>query len=413
MEKPFDNRVLLVGEFDFTTCQRPDGTYYGHGGAQCHKGSPSQLPTKPVSVKVSDKTAALVDKYVPALESMYQKPMETKDLVESVKAFNADTAVLAETLRNGDLTYEELENFAVNANEGHDIRGASFVVRGMEPGWSGDTSKEDQYVKFGEDLAIERSVSRLGTPEMRPVVMLSQISQSEPGSTTWGRTALEDTKEAAGRTARSDWATFSGKFKSTAEMLDPAGRVGVLSPRTYMSSALAVHDYLPMRGKSLGDDTMYKVLRQQKDPRVKAVGTRNSFMKAFAGKRDQKFLDNLSWSAQNNPNFRGGMAAPGKDAKRWKAYQDLVARHRANGGKVYRGTFNAQNSTNPKVNSSARDVNNVETLVFAFPKRGGGNNHFVVPRMSANANGVKSDTMKEVFTQMESQANKGQLEEVL
>lgn len=37
MEKSFDARALLAGTFDFVTCQRTDGTFYGTAG-QCRKG---------------------------------------------------------------------------------------------------------------------------------------------------------------------------------------------------------------------------------------------------------------------------------------------------------------------------------------------------------------------------------------
>ena len=40
LEKDFDYRQLLVGQYDFVTCQRPDGSLYGNGGAQCHRGAP-------------------------------------------------------------------------------------------------------------------------------------------------------------------------------------------------------------------------------------------------------------------------------------------------------------------------------------------------------------------------------------
>ena len=40
LEKDFDYRQLLAGQYDFVTCQRPDGTLYGNGGAQCHRGAP-------------------------------------------------------------------------------------------------------------------------------------------------------------------------------------------------------------------------------------------------------------------------------------------------------------------------------------------------------------------------------------
>lgn len=46
MEKNFDSRVILQGVFDFGTCQRPDGSYYGHGGQKCHQGVQATLPTK-------------------------------------------------------------------------------------------------------------------------------------------------------------------------------------------------------------------------------------------------------------------------------------------------------------------------------------------------------------------------------
>ena len=48
VEKNFDSRALLAGTYDFVTCQRSDGSYYGNGGTQCKKGSESSLPAKGV-----------------------------------------------------------------------------------------------------------------------------------------------------------------------------------------------------------------------------------------------------------------------------------------------------------------------------------------------------------------------------
>lgn len=48
MEKNFEWRDTL----DFGTCQRADGTYYGHGGAKCHKGAEATLPSRVASHKV-------------------------------------------------------------------------------------------------------------------------------------------------------------------------------------------------------------------------------------------------------------------------------------------------------------------------------------------------------------------------
>ena len=51
MEKNCEWRDVL----DFTTCQRPDGTYYGHGGAVCHKGTQATLPEKLTTHVVFDR----------------------------------------------------------------------------------------------------------------------------------------------------------------------------------------------------------------------------------------------------------------------------------------------------------------------------------------------------------------------
>lgn len=50
MEKPFNYREILelhdIDIQDFGTCQRADGSYYGHGGQKCHQGTEATIPTK-------------------------------------------------------------------------------------------------------------------------------------------------------------------------------------------------------------------------------------------------------------------------------------------------------------------------------------------------------------------------------
>lgn len=51
MRNPWSGGFTDEAEWKFATCQRPDGSYYGHGGSKCHKGVEASLPEKAERVK--------------------------------------------------------------------------------------------------------------------------------------------------------------------------------------------------------------------------------------------------------------------------------------------------------------------------------------------------------------------------
>lgn len=89
MEKTFEWRDFL----DFGTCQRSDGSYYGHGGAQCHKGSEAKLPVKvashPVFSRLSESQSATLTQSLLDFETKLSLAGYQEDALEDWRAGQA------------------------------------------------------------------------------------------------------------------------------------------------------------------------------------------------------------------------------------------------------------------------------------------------------------------------------------
>lgn len=86
MEKNFEWRDIL----DFGTCQRPDGSYYGHGGAKCHKGTEAQLSDKvsghPVFQRLSESQGAALTQSLLDFETKLSSAGYQEDALEDWRA---------------------------------------------------------------------------------------------------------------------------------------------------------------------------------------------------------------------------------------------------------------------------------------------------------------------------------------
>ena len=133
MEKSFDSREILNGLYDFVTCQRPDGSYYGAGGAKCHKGSESSLPqSETKSGKVSAEAAAIAGSLTKAQIENFGVESSEK-LAQDIQTMNAETEKQVQRLKNGEVTKAEIDKLLVE-HQDFDIAKAEFVFIGMENG---------------------------------------------------------------------------------------------------------------------------------------------------------------------------------------------------------------------------------------------------------------------------------------
>lgn len=129
VEKPFDSRQLLVGTFNFITCQRADGSFYGNGGTTCKKGAAAELPKK-LEGKLSSKTQALCEKHSERVVAITGKSPEAT--AKDIETFKEAKANALQRVKEGKLTKQDIESLVLHHEE-YSARDAEFLIIGQEP----------------------------------------------------------------------------------------------------------------------------------------------------------------------------------------------------------------------------------------------------------------------------------------
>jgi hypothetical protein len=183
MEKNYDARALLNGVFDFVTCQRPDGTFYGNGGGACRKGVESTPEEAAAAWKARSVAVASVYDSV-ALDRDFKDnisgvEISKTQLQEADKLVNAKTDEFLQKMENNDME-ASLKDFAENRVFSGDANTASVIMVGMEEGVSPRATEGAAFDKFLATRLAEDSVKR-GNPELsRAVDALKQSEDVKP-----------------------------------------------------------------------------------------------------------------------------------------------------------------------------------------------------------------------------------------
>ena len=166
MEKEFDGRSILVGLFDYTTCQRTDGSFYGTGGT-CRKGAEvsskdyekikeAQKAQDKVWQKMSGPDGAKLDAAarLELAESVTDVNLSEKKYKEIEGEFEKRQAEYTEKFRNGEITGKEIDNLVETYQFTGDASKAPMMIVGIEgtpPGHTTDPKVYDEHM--GEQLA--------------------------------------------------------------------------------------------------------------------------------------------------------------------------------------------------------------------------------------------------------------------
>lgn len=169
VEKEFDGRAILVGLFDYTTCQRNDGSFYGTApGNQCRKGTEvnskdyekikeAQAAQDKVWKKMSGPEGAKLDAAarLELAESVTDVNITEKKYKEIEDAISKRKEEYAEKVRSGELTSQELDDLIENYKFQGDASEAPMMIVGIEgtpPPGTKDPKVHDEHL--GEQLAI-------------------------------------------------------------------------------------------------------------------------------------------------------------------------------------------------------------------------------------------------------------------
>ena len=167
MEKEFDGRALLVGLFDYTTCQRTDGSFYGTGG-QCRKGTEvnskdyekikeAQAEQDKVWKKMSGPEGAKLDAAarLELAATVTDVDMTEKRYKQIEGDLDKKKAEYTDQVRNGTLKPETLDDLIENYGFQGDPSKAPMMIVGIEgtpPPGTKDPKVHDEHL--GEQLAI-------------------------------------------------------------------------------------------------------------------------------------------------------------------------------------------------------------------------------------------------------------------
>lgn len=177
MEKPFDNRALLSGLYEFKTCQKSDGSYYGTANSnQCRQGTEVSANDiqKDVSKKVSERDRALqkiknptskreLAKDIDRIEALGEQTgdnISTASIAKANKEINERRDEIVSRMDKNEMTVKEVDDFILKRNFVGDPKTAETLVIGIEQTLPTEVVKEGGkgYDKF---LATQMATQQL------------------------------------------------------------------------------------------------------------------------------------------------------------------------------------------------------------------------------------------------------------
>lgn len=183
VEKDFDSRALLAGLYDFKTCARSDGSYYGTSDSnQCRIGTETQIssledmkekgwnPEKDaLNARRLNKNDAkamsddIMDKYEAVLEPTLG--VERAKVEQAHKEYNQELERIQGQMRDGTLDPKEVEAYKVNHMVIGDVSKAEVITIGMEYGGNADGSTLSKYMAM-EAVARNRGLDYIPSEVM-------------------------------------------------------------------------------------------------------------------------------------------------------------------------------------------------------------------------------------------------------
>jgi len=370
MEKSSDSREILRGVFDFVTCQRGDGSFYGNGGAQCRKGveaSKEELAKLSKSGVVSKEVADFCSGNAQTLIDHYQvDPAKTAEIKEE---WNRQTEEVLQRIKDDKLTPEEVEGIIVKGLQ-HDITQSEFVIIGMEEAGVTGTFENrlagkiaaQKMIKegFDKDLVIAQSPIHEGANFITEGTVRSGyiVDATKIATNISGREVSR--QETMGT-------FFGGRKVGTIEMMGlDSQNVGAASTDASRS--------------------MYGVLAKSNRPEIAKYGSRK-YVEGNFTKARADFVRSQLQEAAANPNFKGALAMPGAGPK-WKSFKSgLIDPMVSSGTKVYSTpqTITLKNGKTQKIDMLTMEVSPGKYMVAGAFFPGYGRSSSNIPQAYNNA----------------------------
>ena len=327
VEQNFDARALLAGLYNFGTCQRPDGSFYGHGGSQCHKGTeatPESMLAATKTGKVSKSASELASSVT--AEGLKSLGTTEKELAAVTTLYDEKVQDQLQRMKDGKVTAAEIDRVMVEHVD-FDIAKSEFVFIGMENGMSegnvvpnsvsaGQTAMARMLAAQEAVDSGDMSLSQAALVNNAAVMQYEIKYGTSGGANTYIGTAADIASVAGGNTSKlskeqANVDFFGGTKVSTIEMSVPsASHVGFGAvDKSGKPTILKNGDNSMDPGRSV-----YGALYNGQAGPAGAKYTRNYVQSKFADARSEKVASELKRAAQSDK-FRGGMAAPGGGKK--------------------------------------------------------------------------------------------------
>ena len=295
VEKNFDGRALLVGLFDYTTCQRTDGSFYGTAtGNKCRQGTEVSDTdfAKAISVRRKKVEAGRsVDALAAAAstDAVTGVTLPSKgEVAEMKKLVDARAAELQEKMEKEEDMTKELTNFIENRKFIGDPLTSPMIVVGMEDGFPSDLEKEIGYQGF-----LARTMAK------------SELKQEYPDKSR----AIDYAQETMGdkvpqfyhRHAKA-LSAITGQTVAPEDMMRPNGAIAQLELRS-----------IPAKGKGASQwDIGKEGFVKNNSANAELVGSRKVYQDKYNDRMAKNLTKNIAEAADKNPNLRSVVLATGK-----------------------------------------------------------------------------------------------------
>ena len=295
MEKNYDPRAVLSEIFNYTTCERPDGSWYGIAdGKMCRQGT--QVSAEDIHAATKSRSTRVASTYANVAldrdfaDSISGTVVSAEQLQETQKLLDETSAKLREKMDSNQIE-SELKDFVENRKFSGDVSTASVIVVGMEEAARGTESGE-AFDKFLSTRLAEDIVKR-NRPELSAAV--DTLKPSE--------------RISAFHTQHAMLLGSAGNTVSSTEIAQGVGKVAQLEFRAMPASAI--------KSWELGD-------------RPYAKGTDFSSRKQYEKTYDKKMAANavkqIVSGAKNNPNLNTVVLAGGKNDKNSEAVFNALSK---------------------------------------------------------------------------------------
>jgi len=300
-----DNSLALIHElYDFTRCERPNGSVYGTGG-RCRKGAEigdKELDELIKSVRLSPQQEAVENQLVKNMAEMFS--LDRQKTAEFYKEVREEKEKILKEMDEKLITRKEVDSFV----KGHPGKGNFMTAKVITVGMEEPLPKDPTPKEIDEGMAVrfaqERIRRKLGLDHMPKELVVAGEIQT-PGEPLY--------KIARGETKNIPGAPF---WREQASLLTQAGAKNVEDGPSYKLYSSTHHAGLELGAIPAASTGAWPVGDRPWVSGVssvnQALGSRRGAAQLYNRDRVRALMGQLDKAIANNPNLTTIAVAPGK-----------------------------------------------------------------------------------------------------